>query len=120
MGTGSTLLLQSMDPLGPGAQSRLCFPTVSCQFPRFTPAYASRSSSRFTGANGRVEGVDRQRQADGVNVHANLVRLAGFWEEPHEREVAKCLFNFPIGSRGFAEACYRSIKDGAWVKLDAH
>ena len=46
------------------------------------------------------------------------------WENflRHVVEGAPMRADFAAGIRDvqFAEACYRSIKDGAWVKLDAH
>src|SRR5271169_5973625 len=50
--TGSMLSLQIMEPPGAEVQERLCFPRVTCQFPRFTPTYESRSCSRLVDATG--------------------------------------------------------------------
>ncbi len=48
---------------------------------------------------GVVDRIDRQRQADGGQMHADLMGLAGFGENSQEREMTEALLDFPKRSR---------------------
>jgi len=47
-----------------------------------------------------VEGIDGQGEADGCQVNADLVGLAGLGEDSQERVMTKTLFDLPLGERG--------------------